>query len=44
MAKDIIKTFSKIKNRKFRKLLAKMWLTSETIKKMEQYHKEHYEN
>jgi hypothetical protein len=41
---DIIKTLSKVKNRKFRKLFAKMWLTSETIKKMEQYHKKHYEN
>ena len=40
--KDVIKALSKIKNRKFRQLLAKMWVTSEIIKRMEEYHQEHY--
>lgn len=41
--KDPILAISKIRNREFRKLMAKMWFTSEVIRKMEEYHKWRYE-
>lgn len=39
-----IEALSKIKSKKFRKLVFSMALTSEIIHRMEQYHKEHYEH
>lgn len=33
---------SKIKDPKFRSLICRMWITWETIQRMEQYYKEHY--
>lgn len=39
-----LKKLSKIKDSKFRKLVAQMSLTWEIIQRMEQYHKEHYAN
>jgi hypothetical protein len=34
---DVIKAMSKIRNRKHRRLFAKMWMTSQIIKRMEEY-------
>jgi hypothetical protein len=38
-----IKKLSRIRNPELRKLAAKMWVTSETIRRMEEYHRQHYE-
>ena len=40
----VLKKLAKIRNPELRKLAAEMWFTSEVIRRMEDYRKQHYGN